>query len=208
MFGINFILNASSWLKKFTNLFCITDDSWEEEEQRNSQVGTVSQRGSRHQSKTRYGGMLYNTLRVHLQGANIWFAATKVNILKLYIWARSVLFNSRRSRHVHTMQLRVRLLLSPQVDCSVHIVRLCQHYHPLYSPLEAKTNRKLHSTIFLAMLQLYLTVCFTVQQLLENKPSLGISSQVVTDLQALAQALLETVNDKNLALSHQRKTNK
>ena len=49
---------------------------------------------------------------------------------------------------------------------------------------------------------------FTVQQLLENKPSLGISSQVVTDLQALAQALLETVNDKNLALSHQRKTNK
>ena len=49
---------------------------------------------------------------------------------------------------------------------------------------------------------------FTVQQLLENKPSLGISSQVVTDLQALAQVLLETVNDKNLALSHQRKTNK
>ena len=32
--------------------------------------------------------------------------------------------------------------------------------------------------------------------------------QAMADLQALAGALLDSVNDKNLALSHQRKTNK
>ena len=31
---------------------------------------------------------------------------------------------------------------------------------------------------------------------------------MTADLQSLASALLESLNDKNLALSHQRKTNK
>ncbi|CAH1782703.1 unnamed protein product [Owenia fusiformis] len=46
-----------------------------------------------------------------------------------------------------------------------------------------------------------------VQQLLEDKSHMT-SPQALADLQALATALLETVNDKNMALSHQRKTNK
>ncbi|CAC5376960.1 unnamed protein product [Mytilus coruscus] len=37
---------------------------------------------------------------------------------------------------------------------------------------------------------------------------MAATPQAMSDLQALASALLETVNDKNLALSHQRKTNK
>jgi len=32
--------------------------------------------------------------------------------------------------------------------------------------------------------------------------------QMMADLQSLACALLESLNDKNIALSHQRKTNK
>ena len=45
-------------------------------------------------------------------------------------------------------------------------------------------------------------------QLLEDKVKLASSPQMVADLQSLAGALLETVNDKNMALSHQRKTNR
>ncbi|XP_045190805.2 GRIP and coiled-coil domain-containing protein 2-like [Mercenaria mercenaria] len=47
-----------------------------------------------------------------------------------------------------------------------------------------------------------------VQQVLESKQSVLPSPQAMSDLQALAGALLDSVNDKNLALSHQRKTNK
>ncbi|XP_064600204.1 coiled-coil domain-containing protein 149-like isoform X2 [Liolophura sinensis] len=47
-----------------------------------------------------------------------------------------------------------------------------------------------------------------VQQLLENQSGRTASPQALQDLQALASALLDTVNDKNLAISHQRKTNK
>ena len=46
----------------------------------------------------------------------------------------------------------------------------------------------------------------TVQQLLEEGGS--PTPQLLADLQSLAAGLLESVNDKNLALSHQRKTNK
>ena len=49
---------------------------------------------------------------------------------------------------------------------------------------------------------------FIVQQLLENRSVLPPSHQMMADLQSLSAALLETVNDKNLAISHQRKTNK
>ena len=36
----------------------------------------------------------------------------------------------------------------------------------------------------------------------------GLLLQVVSDLKGLAASLLETINDKNLALNHQRKSNK
>ena len=47
-----------------------------------------------------------------------------------------------------------------------------------------------------------------VSQLLEDKVKLAATPQMMADLQSLASALLETVNDKNLALTHQRKSNK
>lgn len=47
-----------------------------------------------------------------------------------------------------------------------------------------------------------------VTQLLEDKKYKVPSAQAMADLRGLASALLETINDKNLALSHQRKTNK
>ncbi|WAR22289.1 CC149-like protein [Mya arenaria] len=47
-----------------------------------------------------------------------------------------------------------------------------------------------------------------VQEVLESRSSVVPSVKALTDLQALAGALLDSVNDKNLALSHQRKTNK
>ena len=47
-----------------------------------------------------------------------------------------------------------------------------------------------------------------VQQFLEDKSDCSVTPQTVADIKALAGALLDTVNDKNLALSHQRKTNK
>ncbi|XP_011446715.3 coiled-coil domain-containing protein 149-B isoform X4 [Magallana gigas] len=47
-----------------------------------------------------------------------------------------------------------------------------------------------------------------VQQFLEDKSECSVTPQTVADIKALAGALLDTVNDKNLALSHQRKTNK
>lgn len=47
-----------------------------------------------------------------------------------------------------------------------------------------------------------------VHQILEDHSQIAATPQAMADLQALASALLDTVNDKNLALSHQRKTNK
>ncbi|KAI8789567.1 coiled-coil domain-containing protein 149-B-like isoform X1 [Biomphalaria glabrata] len=47
-----------------------------------------------------------------------------------------------------------------------------------------------------------------IQQVMQNKSSISPSPQALADLQGLCGALLETINDKNLALSHQRKTNK
>lgn len=47
-----------------------------------------------------------------------------------------------------------------------------------------------------------------VHQILEDHSKMAATPQAMADLQALASALLDTVNDKNLALSHQRKTNK
>ncbi|KAK2167795.1 hypothetical protein LSH36_24g12144 [Paralvinella palmiformis] len=47
-----------------------------------------------------------------------------------------------------------------------------------------------------------------VQQLLENKSLLTPTPKMMADLQALATALLEALNDKSMALGHQRKTNK
>ncbi|CAI9717772.1 Hypothetical predicted protein [Octopus vulgaris] len=47
-----------------------------------------------------------------------------------------------------------------------------------------------------------------VHHLIEDKKYTVPSVQAMADLRGLAVALLETINDKNLALSHQRKTNK
>ncbi|GFO07711.1 coiled-coil domain-containing protein 149-like [Plakobranchus ocellatus] len=47
-----------------------------------------------------------------------------------------------------------------------------------------------------------------VQDVIQNKSSMSPSPQALADLQGLCSALLDTINDKNLALSHQRKTNK
>ena len=44
--------------------------------------------------------------------------------------------------------------------------------------------------------------------MLESKTGLPVSQQAMADLQGLCSALLDTINDKSLALSHQRKTNK
>ncbi|KAK3595845.1 hypothetical protein CHS0354_014667, partial [Potamilus streckersoni] len=46
------------------------------------------------------------------------------------------------------------------------------------------------------------------EQLLDNPNFTTANAQAMSDLQALARSLLDTVKDKNLALSHQRKTNK
>jgi hypothetical protein len=53
-----------------------------------------------------------------------------------------------------------------------------------------------------------LSCLYAVQQFLEDKNECSVTPQTVADIKALAGALLDTVNDKNLALSHQRKTNK
>ncbi|XP_069112073.1 coiled-coil domain-containing protein 149-like [Argopecten irradians] len=47
-----------------------------------------------------------------------------------------------------------------------------------------------------------------VSQVLGDNMGAPPTAQAMADLQALAGALLDTVNDKNMALSHQRKTNK
>ncbi|KAH9499153.1 hypothetical protein Btru_004265 [Bulinus truncatus] len=47
-----------------------------------------------------------------------------------------------------------------------------------------------------------------VQQIMQGKSSVTPTPQALADLQGLCGALLDTINDKNLALSHQRKTNK
>ncbi|XP_059165408.1 uncharacterized protein LOC131947985 [Physella acuta] len=47
-----------------------------------------------------------------------------------------------------------------------------------------------------------------VQQIMQCRSSITPSAQAMADLQGLCGALLDTINDKNLALSHQRKTNK
>ena len=48
----------------------------------------------------------------------------------------------------------------------------------------------------------------SVHQLLESSNCMSPTPQMMADLQSLACALLESLNDKNVALSHQRKTNK
>jgi len=52
------------------------------------------------------------------------------------------------------------------------------------------------------------TISIVVHQILQDHSQIAATPQAMADLQALASALLDTVNDKNLALSHQRKTNK
>ncbi|ESO82912.1 hypothetical protein LOTGIDRAFT_109065 [Lottia gigantea] len=47
-----------------------------------------------------------------------------------------------------------------------------------------------------------------VGQMLHNPTGMPSTPQAMADLQGLCGALLDTINDKNLALSHQRKTNK
>ena len=46
----------------------------------------------------------------------------------------------------------------------------------------------------------------SVAELLQTK--VPHSPQMMADLQSVAAALLDTVNDKNVALAHQRKTNR
>jgi len=52
------------------------------------------------------------------------------------------------------------------------------------------------------------TLLVSVHQLLESSNCTSPTPQMMADLQSLACALLESLNDKNVALSHQRKTNK
>jgi len=52
-----------------------------------------------------------------------------------------------------------------------------------------------------------LCVCI-VHELLEDETCLTPTPQMMADLQSLSSALLESLNDKNVALSHQRKTNR
>ena len=53
------------------------------------------------------------------------------------------------------------------------------------------------------------SVCvFPVQQMMQNNTAIALTPQAMADLQALCSALLDSVNDKTLALSHQRKANK
>ncbi|XP_012943085.1 coiled-coil domain-containing protein 149 [Aplysia californica] len=47
-----------------------------------------------------------------------------------------------------------------------------------------------------------------VQEIMQSRSSITPTPQALADLQGLCAALLDTINDKNLALSHQRKTNK
>nr|XP_039262962.1 coiled-coil domain-containing protein 149-B-like [Styela clava] len=47
-----------------------------------------------------------------------------------------------------------------------------------------------------------------VKEILMNRAGLPTSAENVSDLQSIAAALLETINDKNLALHHLRNTNK
>ncbi|CAG5133974.1 unnamed protein product, partial [Candidula unifasciata] len=46
-----------------------------------------------------------------------------------------------------------------------------------------------------------------VQQIMQSRSSITPTPQALADLQGLCGALLDTISDKNLALSHQRKTN-
>jgi len=50
--------------------------------------------------------------------------------------------------------------------------------------------------------------CVSVEEVLSRGSPVVPSVKAMTDLQALAGALLDSLNDKSLALSHQRKTNK
>ncbi|XP_067656739.1 coiled-coil domain-containing protein 149-B-like isoform X2 [Haliotis asinina] len=47
-----------------------------------------------------------------------------------------------------------------------------------------------------------------VQHILQSQDGIPATPQSMADLQGLCSALLDTINDKSLALSHQRKTNK
>lgn len=53
-------------------------------------------------------------------------------------------------------------------------------------------------------------IFMTVENLLgESKAgSLPVTSSTVSDLHSLSRALLETIHDKNVAINHQRNTNK
>ena len=55
---------------------------------------------------------------------------------------------------------------------------------------------------------LYKLMFSSVQEILHSRSSITPTPQALADLQGLCAALLDTINDKNLALSHQRKTNK
>lgn len=44
--------------------------------------------------------------------------------------------------------------------------------------------------------------------MIQSQTAITPTPQAMADLQALCSALLDSVNDKSLALSHQRKTNR
>lgn len=62
------------------------------------------------------------------------------------------------------------------------------------------------SVVYSSRRVVYSAVVYVVQQLLESRAT--PSSQTVADLQSLTRALLDSLNDKNLALLHQRRLNK
>ena len=86
-------------------------------------------------------------------------------------------------------------------------------YNQLVGKKSSLDGSELNGVIVIHCISIYTVVCLnslaiTVQEVLESKQSSVPSAKAMTDLQALAGALLDSVNDKNLALSHQRKTNK
>ena len=78
-------------------------------------------------------------------------------------------------------------------------------WYPVYL-IVCRNTGLLHSSIVRELSSA--NVFLVVHQLLENRSCMTPTPQMMVDLQSLSRALLDTLNDKSMALSHQRKTNK
>lgn len=61
---------------------------------------------------------------------------------------------------------------------------------------------------FLKFFNKAFTFRISVKNLLENGIDLPTKTETIQDLKVLCMTLLDNLNDKNLALSHQKKTNR